>query len=573
MTSDAAAPQRLLVALEALQDQLAELRLPLELRTTAAVRQEAAAIGDQVGDYLVPRVRDLDAPLLAVVGGSTGAGKSTLVNALVGRRVTPTGVLRPTTRSPVLVHHPDDAHWFAGGRVLPGLARVTGASGGDQPGTLHLVSDDRVPVGLALLDAPDVDSVVVANRELAAQLLAAADLWIFVTTAARYADAVPWELLRDAAGRSAAVSVVLDRVAPGDAEEIRLDLARLLTAERLADAPLFVVPESPLEADGALPPATVQQLRSWLAGLASDSQARRQLVRRTLDGALRRLRDRVEVVAAEADAQAEVERDLQARVESVYAEAVSDVERATRDGSLLRGEVLARWQEFVGTGELLRTVEERIGRLRDRVTAAFTGRPQPGAEVGVAIEAGVEALVRAAAGRAAEDTAAAWAADLPGRALLASVPQDLARPSDSLPERAAQTVREWQQGILDVIRAEAQGKRSTARALSFGVNGLGVTLMVVAFSQTAGLTGAEIGIAAGTAVVGQRLLEAVFGDQAVRELAARARRDLADRVTTLLVDEQRRFLDLLDDAGVERDAGRDLRASEREVRGAWEWLS
>ena len=42
------------------------------------------------------------------------------------------------------------------------------------------------------MDAPDVDSVVEDNRDLAATLLAGADLWIFVTTAARYADAVPW---------------------------------------------------------------------------------------------------------------------------------------------------------------------------------------------------------------------------------------------------------------------------------------------------------------------------------------------------------------------------------------------
>ncbi|MDI5982909.1 hypothetical protein, partial [Amycolatopsis magusensis] len=33
-------------------------------------------------------------------------------------------VLRPTTRTPVLVCHPDDHHWFAGPRVLPRLHRV-----------------------------------------------------------------------------------------------------------------------------------------------------------------------------------------------------------------------------------------------------------------------------------------------------------------------------------------------------------------------------------------------------------------------------------------------------------------
>ena len=73
---------------------------------------------------------------------------------------------------------------------------------------------DALPPGLALLDAPDVDSVVETNRELAGQLLAAADLWLFVTTAARYADAVPWDLLRTAQERGTALAVVLDRVPP-----------------------------------------------------------------------------------------------------------------------------------------------------------------------------------------------------------------------------------------------------------------------------------------------------------------------------------------------------------------------
>ena len=41
-----------------------------------------------------------------VVGGSTGAGKSTLVNTLVGAEVSTAGVLRPTTRAPVLACHP-----------------------------------------------------------------------------------------------------------------------------------------------------------------------------------------------------------------------------------------------------------------------------------------------------------------------------------------------------------------------------------------------------------------------------------------------------------------------------------
>ena len=100
--------------------------------------------------------------------------------------------------------------------------------------------------GLALLDAPDVDSFVETNRELAVQLLAAADLWLFVTTAARYADAVPWDLLRVARERATALAVVLDRVPPEALGEVEAHLRQLLDREGLADAPLLVVPEAPL---------------------------------------------------------------------------------------------------------------------------------------------------------------------------------------------------------------------------------------------------------------------------------------------------------------------------------------
>ena len=79
------------------------------------------------------------------------------------------------------------------------------------PDALQLVASPTMPHGLALLDAPDIDSVVERNRSLAAQLLAAADLWLFVTSAARYADQVPWGFLKQAAERSAAVAIVLDR--------------------------------------------------------------------------------------------------------------------------------------------------------------------------------------------------------------------------------------------------------------------------------------------------------------------------------------------------------------------------
>ncbi|MFX8801525.1 hypothetical protein ABTM62_19545, partial [Acinetobacter baumannii] len=72
-----------------------------------------------------------------------------------------------------------------------------------------LLADEGADRGIALLDAPDIDSISEANRKLAGQLLAAADLWLFTTTANRYADAAAWDLLIEAGRRQITVAVIL----------------------------------------------------------------------------------------------------------------------------------------------------------------------------------------------------------------------------------------------------------------------------------------------------------------------------------------------------------------------------
>src|SRR6186997_1598404 len=124
-------------ALVRLRDDLKAVRLDLVLPGVEEARRARDDLVAQVDDYLLPRLRQIDAPALIVVGGSTGAGKSTLINSLVGAVVSPAGVLRPTTRAPVLAFHPDDLSAFEGDRVLPGLARATGGPG--STGTLQLV--------------------------------------------------------------------------------------------------------------------------------------------------------------------------------------------------------------------------------------------------------------------------------------------------------------------------------------------------------------------------------------------------------------------------------------------------
>src|SRR4051794_39237473 len=265
-------------ALVALRETVAATRFDLDIPGSEGARASGAELVRQLDDYVLPRLRRLDAPLLTVVGGSTGAGKSTVVNSLVRAPVTPSGVLRPTTRSPVLVCHPEDLRWFSDTRVLPELTRTSGA--GTDHRTLQLVTSPSLDRGLAFLDAPDIDSVVAANRRLATQLLAAADLWLFVTTAARYADAVPWDVLETAHERGTALAVLLDRVPPGAEDDVAGHLGEMLTAHGLAEAPLFVVPETVLEG-GLLPERAVAPLRDWFTALAHDAAQRAAVVRRT----------------------------------------------------------------------------------------------------------------------------------------------------------------------------------------------------------------------------------------------------------------------------------------------------
>src|SRR5690625_803662 len=102
-------------------------------------RERRDRLASQVRNHLLPRLRQVSAPLLVVVGGSTGAGKSTLVNSVVGEEVSTAGVLRPTTREPVLITHPKDAELLEGHPVLE-LAR--------------LEEHENVARGVAVLGAP-----------------------------------------------------------------------------------------------------------------------------------------------------------------------------------------------------------------------------------------------------------------------------------------------------------------------------------------------------------------------------------------------------------------------------------
>ncbi|MFD2675449.1 dynamin family protein [Gulosibacter bifidus] len=549
--SDASLPR--LAALDTLRDELSNASLPLDLNETQRAKANQSWAIQQIDDYIAPRLANLDAPLLAVAGGSTGAGKSTIVNAIVGSPVTRTGAIRPTTRQPILLHAPGEGEWFETDRILPGLSRIRGTAthqvlpssqAGATPdasliGSVVLVEDPHIPKHIALIDAPDIDSIADENRALASQLLAAADLWFFVTTANRYADAVPWQLLDDAATRDITVAVVLNRVPPGAEQEIQHDLQRMLHERGLPHAPVFTITEQPLDQLGMLPPAAVAGLRNWLGTIAADSASRHELARRTVLGSARKLTHMSHEIAIARDVQLRTAEDLMRIIDDEYEDAIDDVREATRDGQLLRGEVLARWQDVVGTSDAFRGIETWVSGARDRVTGWFTGKPKTVEQVEATLESGLHAVIVDAASRAAASSWQRVRATEHGRHVFSDA--TLAHESDSLNESAARLMRDWQAALVELVRTQAAGKRTKARVLSLGLNAVTVALMIVVFASTAGLTGGEVAIAGGSAVVGQKLLETLFGDEAVRKLATQARDDLELRVTSLFRAESLRY--------------------------------
>jgi hypothetical protein len=564
-----AAVGELATALSRLRAAIGGAAFPLVMPSAEDAKRVGAALVSQLDDYLLPRLARLDAPLLVVVGGSTGAGKSTLVNSLVRAPVSTAGVLRPTTRSPVLVSHPDDLAWFRQGDLLPGLTRTTESS--NDANTLQLVPSPALGAGLAFLDAPDIDSVVDRNRQLAAQLLAAADLWLFVTTAARYADAVPWELLKTARLRGTVIALVLDRVPTEAAGDISAHLSEMLAGHDMSAAPLFVLPETFLDGQGLLPEEDIKPLHDWFAQLAADAGARAAVVRQTLDGALAALRPATDGLAAAADEQAVAAKALDERVTGAYRTARRTTEEGLQDGRLLRGEVLARWQEFVGTGEFLKTLESRVGHLRDRLVAAITGRPVPGRNLQNALESQLVTLLRGVAADAAEQAYGAWQAHPAGAALLEPA---LRRASGDLPAQADRLVRDWQQWVLDLVREQGSEKRIVARGAAYAVNGAGLAVMIAVFTSTAFIpTGAELAVGAGTTIAAQKVLEAIFGDQAIRTLATKARAELLARIDVLLDAEAERYVNRTSAVVLDAEPGAGLRGAADAVERAREELA
>ena len=128
-------------------------------------------------------------------------------------------------------------------------------------------------------------------------------------------------------------------------------------------------------------------------------------------------------------------------------------------------------------------------------------------------------------------------------------------------------IDDWIASIVADIAATGEGKRKLARGASIGVNAIGVGVMLASFIHTAGLTGTEVGIAAGTAFLNQKLLSAFFGEAAMVELVGRARRRLEDALAATFDEERGRFDELVPSAALLEELVTELRSAADASRG------
>jgi energy-coupling factor transporter ATP-binding protein EcfA2 len=576
--------RKLEAALLGLRHPIVTVPLVFDSPGVSAARAERVKLLSQIDDYLLPRLRQSGAPILVALVGSTGAGKSTLLNSLVGKQVSATGIRRPTTNSPVLACHPDDTRWFAENVFLPTLPRVRqqGLAMPGRDGLLVLAASEGMPRGVAVLDTPDIDSVVQAHRDFAHQFLDASDLWLFVTTARRYADAAVWDMLRNARDRGAALAVALSRVPPPAAAELTTHFDAMLEANGLREVRRFVVPETTIT-DAQLPANVAAPIRGWLADTAKREDRRVAVLTQTMSGVLDTFRDRVPALADEVIEQNSISRQLREAVDSVYAACLAEFDAATGDGSLLHGEVLARWQDLASTGDLLRTLQVRRswGGKQKKVRM-----PARAAAVKAAVQASMVSLVTATADRAAELVVADWQLRPAGAALLAEMGPTGARSADGTTRAeadfvataladlglvtdaggvtdgldraalvratarftaaAARAVGSWQEQVVHLVREENVTKRSIARVVSFDEESLALVLTI----GVLGYARADATVDGVAGAVPQQLLESLLGAGLLRDISVRVRADLRERVGQLLDLEARRFFVLLDSAGV-----------------------
>ena len=159
-------------------------------------------------------------PLIIVMMGGTGTGKSTVFNGLIEHETSMTSVERPATGGGIFYCH--EKHipalkemiktWWNDILVLEREDISQPLSG--EAGKITVVEHQDPDGGFMAIDSPDVDSLVEENERAALDFYLLADLMIFISSMEKYADNRPASLLKQARSDEREVIFVLNKITP-----------------------------------------------------------------------------------------------------------------------------------------------------------------------------------------------------------------------------------------------------------------------------------------------------------------------------------------------------------------------
>jgi hypothetical protein len=214
---------------------------------------------------------------------------------------------------------------------------------------------------------------------------------------------------------------------------------------------------------------------------------------------------------------------------------------------------------------MTRYVSKGIGRVRGAIAGLIRPAAPPVEAVRAATTEDLLAVARMHAAEAARRTATSWA-DVPGIGPAIAADAGLWDASPDFDDRLRARLELWIESIGADIEATGRPRRILARGASLGVNALGTGVMISTFMHTGGLTGAEVGVAAATAFVNDKLLSALFGEAAMHRLILDARRRLDEALAVTFAEDRIRFDRLVPGSASLSGLAAELRTAARDVR-------